>query len=102
MELPGKTRGQQTTTQKKNAKARQAAITDDETTDEDSIDYGSPEANTWVHKGQVLPVKKKKTSSAWLGKLKLECWLVLMRIFKDGNLVGLGMPAKTRIKECVC
>ena len=48
------------TTQKKNAKACQAAITDDETTDEDNIDYGSPEANTWVRKGQVLPVQEKE------------------------------------------
>ena len=47
-------------TQKKNTKARQAAITDDEITDEDNINYGSPEANSWVHKGQVLPVKEKE------------------------------------------
>ena len=41
--------------QKKKAKARQAAISEDE-----EIDYGSPEANTWVCKGQVLPVKEKE------------------------------------------
>ena len=47
--------------QKKKAKARQAAITEnEETSDEDDIDYGSPEANTWVRKGQVLPVKEKE------------------------------------------
>ena len=46
--------------QKKNAKAHQAAITDDETTDEDNINYGSPEANSWVCKGQVLPVQEKE------------------------------------------
>ena len=48
------------TTQKKNTKAHQAAITDDETSDEDEIDYRSPEANTWVRKGQVLPVSEKE------------------------------------------
>ena len=53
--------------QKKKAKARQAAITDDETTGEDDIDYGSPEANSWVRKGQVLPVQEKEdiVSMAW-------------------------------------
>ena len=45
---------------------------------------------------------KKKTWSAWHGKWRLECWLVLMRIFKDGNPVSLGVPAKTRIEEHVC
>ena len=42
------------------AKARQAAITEDEETSDEEIDYGSPEANTWVRKGQVLPVKEKE------------------------------------------
>ena len=45
---------------------------------------------------------KKKTSSAWLGKQRLGCWLVLKWIFKDGNPIGLGAPAKTRIEEHVC
>ena len=57
---PDKPADTKPSTQKKNAKARQAAITDDETTDEDDIDYGSPEANSWVHKGQVLPVQEKE------------------------------------------
>ena len=29
-------------------------------TSDEEIDYGSPEANTWVRKGQVLPVKEKE------------------------------------------
>ena len=49
-----------TSTPKKKTKVRQAAITDSETSDEDKADYGSPEANSWVHKGQVLPVKEKE------------------------------------------
>ena len=31
-----------------------------ETSDEDEVDFGSPEANSWVRKGQVLPVKEKE------------------------------------------
>ena len=46
--------------QKKKAKARQAAIIENEETSDEEIDYGSPEANTWVRKGQVLPVKEKE------------------------------------------
>ena len=46
--------------QKKKGKAHQAAITEDEETSDEEIDYGSPEANTWVRKGQVLPVKEKE------------------------------------------
>ena len=46
--------------QKKKAKVRQAAIAEDEETSDEEIDYGSPEANTWVRKGQVLPVKEKE------------------------------------------
>ena len=47
------------TTPKKNAKDCQAAVTDDETSDEE-IDYGSSEANTWVHKGQTLLTEEKE------------------------------------------
>ena len=57
---PDKTVDNKPTTQKKNTKARQAAITDNETSDEDKTDYGSPEANTWVRKGWVLPVSEKE------------------------------------------
>ena len=46
-------------TLKKKAKVRQAAITDGETSEEDEINYGSPEANSWVCKGQALPVKEE-------------------------------------------
>ena len=46
--------------QKKKTKARQAAIIEDKETSDKEIDYGSPEANTWVRKGQVLPVKEKE------------------------------------------
>ena len=46
--------------QKKKTKAHQAAIIEDEQTSDEEIDYGSPEANTGVHKGQVLPVKEKE------------------------------------------
>ena len=46
------------TTQKKNTKARQAAITDNETSDEDEINYRGPEENAWVCKGQSLPTEK--------------------------------------------
>ena len=49
-----------TTTPKKKTKVHQAAIIDGETSDEDKVDYGSPEVNSWVHKGQVLPVKEKE------------------------------------------
>ena len=57
---PDKPTDNKPTTLKKNTKAHQAAIMDDETSDEDEIDYGSPEANAWVRKGQVLPVSKKE------------------------------------------
>ena len=45
---------------------------------------------------------KKKTLSAWLAKRSKGYWLVLKRIFKDGNPVSLGAPTKTRIEEHVC
>ena len=45
--------------QKKKAKACQVAIVDKESSD-DGTDYGSPEANTWVHKGQTLPREEKE------------------------------------------
>ena len=40
---------------------------DDETSDENKTDYRSPKANTWVHKGQVLPVEEKEDNicMAW-------------------------------------
>ena len=41
--------------QKKKAKAHQVAIIEDEeTSDEEEIDYGDPDINAWVHKGQTL------------------------------------------------
>ena len=46
--------------------------------------------------------KARKLLSVGLGKLKQECWLVLKRIFKDGNPVGLGVPTQTRIEDCIC
>ena len=47
--------------QKKKAKACQAAIIEDkETSDDEGSDYGSPEANSWVCNGRVLPVKEKE------------------------------------------
>ena len=47
--------------QKKKAKARQAAITDNkETSDEEDIDYGSPDINAWVRKGQTLKTESKE------------------------------------------
>ena len=46
-----------TNQKKKNSKARQANIDEHETSDEE--DYGSPENNTWVHKGQILTEEKK-------------------------------------------
>ena len=57
---PDKPADNKPTTQKRNTKARQATIMNDETSDEDGIDYGSPEANAWVRKGQVLPVSEKE------------------------------------------
>ena len=53
---------------------------------------------------KVRPSKQKarKPLSVGLGRLKLECWLVLKRIFKDGNPVGLGTPSQIRIKDCIC
>ena len=47
--------------QKKKAKARQAAIEDKETSDEEDIDYGDPDINTWVCKGQTLKTESKET-----------------------------------------
>ena len=49
------------TTQKKKAKACQAAITDDETSDEEETDYGDPDINAWVRKGQTLKTESKET-----------------------------------------
>ena len=47
--------------QKKKAKARQAAIIEDEeTSDEEDIDYGSPDINAWVRKGQTLKTESKE------------------------------------------
>ena len=57
---PADTKNNKPQFQKKKAKARQAAIIEDEETSDEEIDYGSPEANTWVCKGQVLPVKEKE------------------------------------------
>ena len=48
-----------TNQKKKNSKARQANIDDHETSDEE--DYGSPENNTWVRKGQTLTEEEKIT-----------------------------------------
>ena len=45
--------------QKKKAKARQATIIDEETSDEEGTDYGDPEINIWVYKGQSLKVEYK-------------------------------------------
>ena len=45
--------------QKKKAKACQAAIVNEESSD-DGTDYGSPELTTWVHKGQTLPKEDKE------------------------------------------
>ena len=45
--------------------------------------------------------KARKLSFVRLGKLRQECWLVLKRIFKDGNPVGLGVPSQIRIKDCI-
>ena len=42
---------------KKNSKARQVNIDNNETSDKE--DYGSPEANTWVRKGQTLSKEEK-------------------------------------------
>ena len=48
--------------QKKKAKARQAAIMEDEeTSDEENIDYGDPDINAWVRKGQTLKQESKET-----------------------------------------
>ena len=47
--------------QKKKTKARQAAILEnEETSDEEDIDYGSPDINTWVRKGQTLKTESKE------------------------------------------
>ena len=46
-------------------------------------------------------LRRRKISSAWHGKLKLECWLVPRRILKYGNPVGLGAPSQIRIKDCI-
>ena len=53
---------------------------------------------------KVKPSKQKarKKSFVRLGKLKLECWLVQRRIFKDGNPVGLGTPSQIGIEDCIC
>ena len=48
------------TTQKKNTRACQAAIMDNETSDKDKTDYGDAELNTWVCKGQCFPTQKKE------------------------------------------
>ena len=47
--------------QKKKAKARQAAIEDEETSDEEDVDYGDPDINAWVCKGQTLKTESKET-----------------------------------------
>ena len=46
--------------QKKKAKARQAVIEDEEISDEEDIDYGDPEINAWVRKGQTLKTESKE------------------------------------------
>ena len=48
-----------TNQKKKNSKACQANIDDHETSDEE--DYGSPENNAWVCKGQTLTEEEKIT-----------------------------------------
>ena len=52
--------------QKKKAKARQAAIIEDgETSDEEDIDYGDPDINAWVRKGQTLKTESKEEIVRW-------------------------------------
>ena len=46
--------------QKKKAKACQATIEDEETSDEEDVDYGSPDINAWVRKGQTLKTESKE------------------------------------------
>ena len=47
-------------------KACQAAIIDKETSDEEDIDYGDPEINAWVCKGQTLKTESKETIVCWV------------------------------------
>ena len=53
--------------QKKKAKACQAAFEDKEMSDEENIDYGDPDINAWVYKGQTLKIENKETIAhqAW-------------------------------------
>ena len=46
--------------QKKKVKACQAVIENEETSDEDDVNYGSPENNAWVRKGQTLKTEEKE------------------------------------------
>ena len=53
--------------QKRKAKARQAAIVEnEETSDEEDIDYGSPDINAWVRKGQTLKTEMSRYNGSWL------------------------------------
>ena len=46
---------------KKKVKARQATIIENkETSDEEDIDYGDPDINAWVRKGQTLKTESKE------------------------------------------
>ena len=51
--------------QKKKAKACQAAIEDEETSDKEDVDYGDPDINAWVRKGQTLKTESKETIVRW-------------------------------------
>ena len=50
------------------------------------------------------PLQKKRRSPLSIGLLqcKLGWRLVLRQIFKAGNPISLGAPAKSRIKDCFC
>ena len=51
--------------QKKKAKARQATIENEETSDEEDIDYGDPDINAGVCKGQTLKTESKEEIVRW-------------------------------------
>ena len=59
-DIPADTKTNKPPLQKK-AKARQAAIEDEGTSDEEDVDYGDPDINAWVRKGQTLKTESKET-----------------------------------------